>query len=85
MVDFFDSISIKIVLSLSSILFEFVCKKKALTKQPSRFKISTTTPFAISPRHTYCWFSSLKPYRTNPIMHDNDRKPHNFYLAMLKT
>ena len=34
---------------------------------------------------TYCWFSSLKPYRTNPIMHDNDRKPHNFYLAMLKT
>ena len=63
---FFDSISIKIVPSLCNILFEFVCKKKALTKQPSRFKISTATPFAISLRHTYCWFSSLNLIELTP-------------------
>ena len=50
----------------SNILFEFVCKKKALTKQPSRFKISTTTPFSISLRHTYCWFSSLNLIELTP-------------------
>ena len=47
----------------SNILFEFVCKKKALTKQPSRFKIGT---FAISLRHTYCWFSSLNLIELTP-------------------
>ena len=46
-----------------NILFEFVCKKKALTKQPSRFKIGT---FAISLRHTYCWFSSLNLIELTP-------------------